>query len=660
MLNKNNCKVSEKDLEKKKNVKNHMQRMHNSNLTVVRRSNKVLAASNLPKVMNLNPRSIYNKVDEFVCFVEEEDIDIVCISESHERAYPDKNGKRQTLQETIFIEDHIVISNPHQRTGKGGRPAIVANNRKYNVTDLQKDNVITIPWGVEAVWAEIELKDTNRTSTVQKIVVGSIYSKPNSRAKTKLLDHIAEVYNHMSTKHQGLHWIICGDTNDLKIDPILHLSKTMRQVVNTPTRKDPVHNTEKVLDTIITTLSAMYQEPKVLPPLDKDPDKDGKPADHKIVVMQPVNVIFNNPARTKRKLTVRPMPESGMNKLRMLLETASWDKLFAAKTAHEKATLFQNQIMKLCNEAIPQRNINVSSDDQPFYTNKLDQLNRKKKREYSKRRKSLKWQELNKKFKSKLNIAKRKFYKTKVEHLKKSKPGNWYKELKHLCSYDQMKTEPIIVNSINHLNDLEQAEIIADTFANVRNEGFEPLVKSDINIPAFNKCDIPEISISKVKLQLSQLDVKRGQVKDDIPARVLKEFSTQVAAPLTDIINTCITRGEWPDSWKLEVATPIPKEYPPKDVSKLRNISGLKICDKIAEKLISELIVSDMKDKLDPSQYANQPGVSTEHYLIKLIHRILSETDSNTKGEIKAVLATLIDWKQAFPKQCPKLGIESF
>ena len=165
--------------------------------------------------------------------------------------------------------------------------------------------------------------------------------------------------------------------------------------------------------------------------------------------------------------------------------------------------------MQLCNVAIPKRTIKVSSDDQPFYTDKLDRLNRRKKREYSKQRKSVKWQELNLKFKSKLNIAKGKFYKTKIEHLKKSKPGNWYKELKHLCSYDQIKTDNIIVNSIRHLNDEEQAEFIAKTFASVRNEGFSPLVKSDINIPAFNKFDIPVISISKVKLHLSQLDIKK-------------------------------------------------------------------------------------------------------------------------------------------------------
>ena len=70
--------------------------------------------------------------------------------------------------------------------------------------------------------------------------------------------------------------------------------------------------------------------------------------------------------------------------------------------------------------------------------------------------------------------------------------------------------------------------------------------------------------------------------------------------------------------------------------------------------------LSDMKRKLDPSQYANQPGLSIQHYLVKFINRILESLDKSSKKESCAVLATLVDWKQAFPRQCPKLGVESF
>ena len=43
-----------------------------------------------------------------------------------------------------------------------------------------------------------------------------------------------------------------------------------------------------------------------------------------------------------------------------------------------------------------------------------------------------------------------------------------------------------------------------------------------------------------------------------------------------------------------------------------------------------------------------------------MIDRILGALDSHSRGEKCAVLATLVDWKEAFPRQCPKLGIESF
>ena len=64
-----------------------------------------------------------------------------------------------------------------------------------------------------------------------------------------------------------------------------------------------------------------------------------------------------------------------------------------------------------------------------------------------------------------------------------------------------------------------------------------------------------------------------------------------------------------------------------------------------------------MKKKLDPSQYGNQKGISIQHYLVKFVDKILEAIDTNKSV---AVLATLVDWKEAFSRQCPKLGIESF
>ena len=46
---------------------------------------KVLESFQLPTVLNINPRSLYNKKKEFITLVDEEEIDVGCISETWER-----------------------------------------------------------------------------------------------------------------------------------------------------------------------------------------------------------------------------------------------------------------------------------------------------------------------------------------------------------------------------------------------------------------------------------------------------------------------------------------------------------------------------------------------------------------------------------------------
>ena len=63
-----------------------------------------------------------------------------------------------------------------------------------------------------------------------------------------------------------------------------------------------------------------------------------------------------------------------------------------------------------------------------------------------------------------------------------------------------------------------------------------------------------------------------------------------------------------------------------------------------------------MEEKMDPSQFGNETGTSIQHYLVKMLHKILTEVDKSSV----AVIVSLIDWKEAFPRQCPKLGVEAF
>ena len=47
-----------------------------------------------------------------------------------------------------------------------------------------------------------------------------------------------------------------------------------------------------------------------------------------------------------------------------------------------------------------------------------------------------------------------------------------------------------------------------------------------------------------------------------------------------------------------------------------------------------------MKTTRDKSQYGNEKGLSVNHYLINLIHEIVTNLDKQSRGEIFAAIAT--------------------
>ena len=67
-----------------------------------------------------------------------------------------------------------------------------------------------------------------------------------------------------------------------------------------------------------------------------------------------------------------------------------------------------------------------------------------------------------------------------------------------------------------------------------------------------------------------------------------------------------------------------------------------------------------MKPTKDPAQYGNEKSTSIQHYLVKMIHTILTALDRNNKNEANAVIVQLIDWQSAFDRQCHVLGVKSF
>ena len=617
---------------------------------VIKRNNIFLQALALPSVMNINPRSVYNKVDEFLTLVDQYETDLIFMSETWDRV--DK-----PLETIIKLEEHKVFTAVNPRNFKGGKPAIIVNERKFHVQPLSPDP-ITVPDGVEAVWVLLTPKTCKPNTLVKHIAAAAIYYRgPKSTKKEELFDHVAQTYHFLSAKYgQGLHFLIAGDTNRLNLSPILNLSPALKQCVTVPTRLHP----PRILDPVISTLHKYYLSPITKPPLQNDEDKKGKPSDHLVVVMYPISSQLDCPPPKKRLIECRPLPQSGIDKLGSWIQKQTWRQIYDCEDAHSKARVFQNMLKEKLDEYLPLKTLKVTSDDKPWITQKVKGLDRKCKREFYKNHKSVKWDKLIEEFDLECESAKEHYYKNTVEDLKTSNVSQWYSKVKRMAGTSIENQEHVYVDELQGLSTQEQAEQIAQHYAKVSNE-YDHLKTEDIPKESYETASPPpRIHAFQIHERIQKMSSKKSTVKDDIPMRIIKEFSVELSEPLEHILNFGIYHGQYPDIWKFQQITPAPKVYPPKLVKDLRPISGLKNFGKIADSFVAEFIITDMKPFKDPAQFGNEKGVSIQHYLLKMIHTILLAVDANSKNQAKAVIVQMIDWKGAFDRQCHKLGVQSF
>ena len=82
------------------------------------------------------------------------------------------------------------------------------------------------------------------------------------------------------------------------------------------------------------------------------------------------------------------MKESSVIKMRTWIAEQDWSIVHNAMSAHEKAANLQNMLLQKYNECFPEKSYKISSNDQPWISHKLKTMDRLRKSEYNKHRKS--------------------------------------------------------------------------------------------------------------------------------------------------------------------------------------------------------------------------------------------------------------------------------
>ena len=192
---------------------NNIRRSDPTNLIRIKRDDKLIEASRMPVVVNLNPRSLYNKLDEFRTLIEQSEAGVCCISETWDRTHTN-NGT--TITDLLPIDGYCWIKNVVQRKRRGGKPAILASTEHFHVTALSPD-IITVPIDVEAAWALLTPKYRSGKSRFNHIAVASVYYSSTQTRRGMFLDHIIESYNILCTKFgSDLGFLMVGDINRVR------------------------------------------------------------------------------------------------------------------------------------------------------------------------------------------------------------------------------------------------------------------------------------------------------------------------------------------------------------------------------------------------------------------------------------------------------------
>ena len=77
-------------------------------LVSIRRNNLLIESIKLPIIMNINPRSVYNKTDDFKLLLDQYEADIVCMSESWER-------DNYSLEDLLQLDTYTIVTNEVHR-----------------------------------------------------------------------------------------------------------------------------------------------------------------------------------------------------------------------------------------------------------------------------------------------------------------------------------------------------------------------------------------------------------------------------------------------------------------------------------------------------------------------------------------------------------------
>jgi exonuclease III len=471
------------------------------------------------------------------------------------------------------------------------------------VDDKLKPKEITV--GIES---GLEMVAVRCKSEKSNFIIASIY-KPPIITNSVFIEWLSNFIATLGNEKDCL--IFAGDTNicalQTEFRPLEDLCKqmNMRQVITEPTHK------ARLIDQIFISKNLTLDSTGIGSPVEK----------YHSLTWARFKLHVSTVASSK-KVMWRFKRVNWIHMNVQLMKSSVLSDLKKAPSVHAAVLLLQDKIKLAMEACIPKvipnrRKINqwVTPDLVNLFKAK-QKAYRKWKTHLSSRNLSL-YKSAEKKLRKEIFTQKQQFYQDAFRKCQDS--ASFWKTLNSFTGRKTVSQIPSLISSTGEVveDDNHMADLLCQQFASVFSNSSNSMV-----YPA-HSFNLTDLACPKAFLKsLIKLPQKKAMGPDEIPAIVLKSCALVIAPCLAEIANMCLTTGEYPNSWKVAVVTPVPKVIGSASPADYRPVSLLPILSKIVESHINRILTSYIDHQLSDWQFGFRKGRSTSDALLVFQHHI--------------------------------------
>ena len=348
-----------------------------------------------------------------------------------------------------------------------------------------------------------------------------------------------------------------------------------------------------------------------------------------------------------------------VNGIRESINNVNWDRVFLGINVNKQVEVFNNYIMNIFHNYIPNETISINDNDPPWIT-KIIKMKISNKDDLYKNyirngRTALDFQKVQEACNLVNNLilkSKDKYYNRMSLKLKdpNTSPKAYWSILKSFFSDKKIPVIPPVFVNNEYITDFKtKADQFNIFFSNqctlVDNSSTLP----NHNILPLNSLTTCHINADNVLELIRSLDANKSHGFDQISARMLKIGDKSIVKPLLLIFENALNEGTFPLLWKKANVTPIHKKGDKSNIKNYRPISVLPLCGKLFERIIFNSLYSYFNNNniLNVNQSGFRSGDSCINQLLDITHMIFKSFDANPSLEIRGVF---LDISKAFDK----------